>query len=80
MSERIDFSIDKPVHEIHINLKDHNPDCKHHWIIETPKGRTSMGTCANCGTQRTFSNFIEDALRSDIKNRPYDLNQFRDLI
>ena len=31
--------------------------CKHHWMIETPHGATSNGTCKNCGDEREFVNY-----------------------
>ena len=34
--------------------------CKHHWMIETPNGPTSNGTCKNCGDERTFVNYQVD--------------------
>ncbi len=33
--------------------------CTHHWIIETPEGPVSKGTCRMCGAEREFSNSIE---------------------
>jgi len=36
--------------------------CKHHWIIETPSGPTSEGTCKNCGDERQFSNSSVDGI------------------
>lgn len=29
----------------------------HHWIIDTPDGPTSPGTCIECGESRTFRNW-----------------------
>ena len=34
-------------------------ECVHHWIIETPAGRTSGGVCKHCGETRDFLNSIE---------------------
>src|SRR3989338_8116035 len=34
--------------------------CKHHWMIETPNGPTSNGTCKNCGDERPFVNYRVD--------------------
>ena len=28
--------------------------CTHHWVIETPDGRTSKGHCRRCGSVRRF--------------------------
>lgn len=30
--------------------------CVHHWDIESPNGRTSIGVCKGCKTERKFSN------------------------
>lgn len=30
--------------------------CPHHWLIEPPKGPTSMGVCKLCGETREFDN------------------------
>lgn len=30
--------------------------CAHHWLIETPQGQKSQGTCKNCGNTRLFVN------------------------
>ena len=39
--------------------------CPHHWIIDTPTGPISMGTCRICGKQREFKNYIEIVVWSD---------------
>ena len=31
--------------------------CRHYWIIESPKGPTSMGVCKLCGAEKEFKNF-----------------------
>lgn len=36
--------------------------CQHHWIIETPHGVTSRGTCKRCSVTKRFPNAAEDAL------------------
>jgi hypothetical protein len=36
--------------------------CRHHWLIESPHGPTSMGNCKLCGTQREFRNSAGDRL------------------
>ena len=33
-------------------------DCQHHWVIETPDGPTSPGTCQKCGQTGDFYNYI----------------------
>jgi hypothetical protein len=42
----------------------HRP-CRHHWLIESPQGPTSMGICKLCGAQREFSNSVTDFLWED---------------
>lgn len=34
--------------------------CVHHWIIESPSGRTSAGVCRICGERREFQNYVSD--------------------
>ena len=35
------------------------PECAHYWrLTDQPDGQTSMGTCAKCGRQRQFLNFV----------------------
>lgn len=36
--------------------------CQHHWLIESPHGATSWGTCRRCGEWRQFINSAPDAL------------------
>lgn len=38
------------------------PQCQHHWLIESPHGTTSWGTCKRCGERRQFTNSASDAL------------------
>ena len=33
--------------------------CQHHWMIPTPAGPVSIGTCRSCGEEREFQNYIE---------------------
>ncbi len=41
--------------------------CGHHWLLESPAGKTSAGTCKKCGVTREFYNSLESAdyLRSE---------------
>ena len=41
------------------------PECRHHWIIDTPEGPLSRGTCRLCGEAREFKNYIEADQRTD---------------
>jgi hypothetical protein len=38
------------------------PTCRHHWVIESPHGATSPGTCKLCGEEREFQNSAQDTL------------------
>jgi hypothetical protein len=38
------------------------PECRHHWLIESPHGATSWGICKHCGERREFSNSATDGL------------------
>lgn len=31
-------------------------DCKHHWVIESPRGPVSVGTCKHCKEEKEFWN------------------------
>ena len=41
------------------------PTCRHHWLIESPHGATSMGICKLCGAQKEFRNSAGDFLWED---------------
>lgn len=50
--------------------------CVHHWRIDSPNGRESVGTCKRCGATRVFSNSNDsvmweqtNTLRSDLSGR-----------
>jgi hypothetical protein len=38
------------------------PRCRHHWVIASPEGATSVGTCKLCGEIREFRNSTSDTL------------------
>jgi hypothetical protein len=38
------------------------PLCKHHWVIESPQGATSLGRCKLCGEAKEFRNSAVDTL------------------
>jgi len=38
------------------------PQCRHHWVIETPHGATSLGRCKICNEVREFRNSAADTL------------------
>ena len=33
--------------------------CLHQWMIATPNGPSSTGTCLACGSEKEFPNYIE---------------------
>lgn len=37
--------------------------CRHHWVIETPNGATSLGVCKRCGRRKRYPNAAADAVR-----------------
>ena len=41
------------------------PQCRHHWVIETPQGATSQGVCKLCGADREFRNAAPGAYWED---------------
>ena len=36
------------------------PQCVHHWVIDSPAGSTSMGFCRVCGERKAFANYVSD--------------------
>ena len=47
------------------------PTCQHHWLIESPRGATSMGRCKRCGEEREFRNSASDHLWEDDSGTGY---------
>ena len=43
-------------------IEEQIPQCKHHWLIESPHGATSAGRCKICGEEREFRNSAADTL------------------
>lgn len=43
------------------------PSCVHHWVLETPDGPESTGTCARCGTTKSFPNTPPRLTRSEFR-------------
>lgn len=37
-------------------------NCVHHWIIDAPNGRESVGSCKHCGVTKGFSNSTESVM------------------
>ena len=33
--------------------------CRHYWLIESPNGPISIGTCKHCGEEREFRNSVQ---------------------
>ena len=48
-------------------------DHGHHWLIESPNGPTSVGTCKVCGLIREFKNSIQitSCLFNKSKSTPF---------
>lgn len=49
------------------------PQCRHHWLIETPQGATSKGFCKLCGAVGEFRNatvgaYWESDSTSDVRD------------
>ena len=40
-------------------LESAEPECNHHWVIDSPNGPTSTGRCRVCGENREFKNSIQ---------------------
>ena len=39
--------------------------CRHHWLIEAPRGTLSTGRCKRCGEERQFRNSANDYIWDD---------------
>jgi hypothetical protein len=39
--------------------------CRHHWLIGSPEGPTSVGVCKLCGARKEFRNSASDLLWED---------------
>ncbi|MBM4411274.1 MAG: hypothetical protein FJ037_08155 [Chloroflexi bacterium] len=51
------------------------PKCVHHWAIETPNGRESLGVCKRCGIHRSFSNSNDSVMWEQTNTLRSDLNR-----
>lgn len=45
--------------------------CRHHWIIESPRGALSNGRCKVCGEERQFRNSASDYIWDDDSSSGY---------
>ena len=43
-------------------IDQNGPVCVHRWVIESPEGETSHGTCRVCGAEKEFPNAADDGL------------------
>ena len=43
-------------------VEEEAPQCRHHWVIESPQGATSLGRCKLCEEVREFRNSAADTL------------------
>jgi len=51
-------------------------ECSHHWVIESPGGRQSLGVCKRCGAKKLFFNsFDEETVKPKIP-RINELNEY----
>lgn len=46
-------------------------ECRHHWIIESPRGAISRGRCKRCGMERDFRNSANDYIWDDDSGSGY---------
>lgn len=46
--------------------------CRHHWLIETPRGALSGGRCKLCGETREFRNSANDYIWDDDSSNRYN--------
>ena len=37
-------------------------NCQHRWVIATPNGKTSRGSCKRCGATKRFPNAPEEGM------------------
>ena len=49
--------------------------CKHHWLIEPPNGRTSMGVCKICGATREFDNQLPSRNATQVRTQAQSNDQ-----
>ncbi len=53
-----------------------NPkNCVHHWSIESPNGRESLGVCKRCGAKKRFSNSTESVMWEQTNTLRNDANR-----
>lgn len=49
--------------------------CIHHWIIDSPNGRESTGTCKRCGALKAFTNSTEQVMWEQTNTLRNDLSR-----
>ena len=49
--------------------------CVHHWLIDSPNGRESSGTCKRCGAKKAFSNSNEQVMWEQTNTLRNDINR-----
>ena len=54
MTENI-LTKSKPVEKLD---EDPSESCVHYWVIESPTGSFSKGSCKTCGAEKEFKNYI----------------------
>jgi hypothetical protein len=50
-------------------------NCVHHWIIDAPNGRESVGSCKHCGVTKEFSNSTESVMWEQTNTLRNDLRE-----
>ncbi len=43
-----------------IQIQNPTSGCSHHWVIESPNGHQSLGTCIFCGATKYFYNSLDE--------------------
>jgi hypothetical protein len=53
-----------PIKEVYQGQEEEQeiPRCRHHWVIESPHGATSMGRCKLCNEIKEFRNSASDTV------------------
>jgi hypothetical protein len=53
-----------------------DPECNHHWVIDSAEGPKSQGRCKLCGTEKSFLNLYED-VREQAEKRKAEAHALR---
>ncbi len=58
MNESVSSFANIDMNGLHLGTNGESPECKHYWVIESPHGPVSTGTCKLCSEHREFWNSI----------------------